>query len=516
MKLSLKTYLMCGIVLCLSLNNIGLYAQQVGQQAPSLVLPDVNGNESDLANLRGNYVYLHFWASWCPNSILQLPTVVDMYHHYKDENFKIYSVSLDASRDAWLNAIDVYKLVWPQHQCDFRGPFSHNLDNYSSILTPYGYLISPTGTILEVDPDLHNYVDWFKEGKKEGMYYTVHLGEFSDLRFVDFDHIEEIAQVESGYENGSYYVHLGKYANPVEAENAKRAALNKGYYDAMVVTDSYAGETGLNFIQPSQRNMNEPQIYYKQNPNSIQQPTNPNSPNQFYNAPFSSSSSTFENSDFNSATSNTTTDNSGDNLYNSTPQQPMTSTTQFDSNSSNDPPKEVESQSQTRQFFKKPNNEPAENIVYELPKELENPNDKYKNFPQDNTSGDNFRGGNNPYFKPVDESYNGGNNSSITPLEPPPLPNSFSNTDKNQEDGVDGSSNPYDGVYEDDYSGLPYSDDYDITLPQKESKYQRKLRQKKRKAKRKQAKLKREMEATMKELKDLEESLEFSRLYPEY
>lgn len=531
MKLSLKTYLMCGMVLYLSLTNIGLYAQQVGQQAPSLVLPDVNGNESDLASLRGNYVYLHFWASWCPNSILQLPTVAEMYHHYKDDNFKIYSVSLDASRDAWLNAIEAYQLVWPQHHCDFRGPFSQNLNNYNFIGTPYGFLISPTGTILEVDPDIYDYTNWFKESEKQGTYYTVHLGEFSDLTFIEFDHIEEIDEVESGYDNGSYYVHLGKYANPVEAENAKRAVLNKGYYDAVVVTDSYAGETGLNFIQPSQRNLNDIKIYHNPSPNSIPLPTNPNSsPNQFYPPPYPPSSS-FDNDNFSGVISQTTPNETKANYRiasNSTTTSTATSTTTTTSGYADDlfftPKKErIEGnpQPEPKQFFNKPKDGSADNFAYELPKKIENPNNKYRNFPRDNSTEDSYTSS-NPYVTPVDESYNRGNNSGTVPLEPPSLPDSFyDDSDYNQKGGIDGNSssystsNPHDSVYEDDFTGMPYSGEYDATVPQRESKYQRKLRQKKEKAKRKQAKLKREIEATMQELQDIQESLDFSRLYPD-
>ena len=307
MKLSLNTYLMCAIAVCLSLNSVLIEAQTVGQQAPTLILPDQNGQNSDLADLRGNYVYLHFWASWCPNSIEQLLTITQIYNQYKDYNFKIYSVSLDASRDAWLNAIDVYRLVWPQHQCDFNGPFSQRIKGYNFIGTPFGYLISPSGEILEVDPDVYSYDTWFKSGAMTGNFYTIQLGTFSDLKHVDFDYIEELAPVESGLtDDGSmYYVNLGKYSSRSEAEVTLLEALNRGYYEAMIVTDNYNGDIGLNYVQPRTRKMEENQpTYYTvpspsvsppqsnpiYTPNPVPNPnlnTNPNpNPSDYYSIPY--------------------------------------------------------------------------------------------------------------------------------------------------------------------------------------------------------------------------------------
>ncbi len=502
MKLTLSFYLMLGVVLCLSLNSRILQAQEIGQQAPTLVLPDINGQASDLASLKGNYVYLHFWASWCPNSSLQLPLITELHDYYKDKNFKIYSVSLDASRDAWLNAIDNYQLVWPQHQCDFRGPFSHNLDDYNFIGTPFGYLISPSGVILEVDPDVHEYVNWFNTSEKQGNYYTVHLGTFSNLAFVDFEYIEEIDGVESGYENGSYYVHLGKYANPVEAENSLRQALNKGYHEATVVTDTYNGETGLEYVDPFKRNLNNTKTYY---PN-----TSPFSSNtDTYYDPFSPAPSLSDNSEIskNTPAPNTTPNSSNNNAPSFSHVAPKE--------------KEVKKEPipQKPDFYTPPNfNEPKGDVSFELPDETINPNSN--DFYQEHNNQKDLFKKLNPYLdyapgETVDERLKSENN--IEPLAPPPLPESFyeSETENsiNEYSNSYSDKNPFDDVYEEDKSDVSYGG-YDSTLPQKESKYQRKLRIKKEKAKRKQDKLKKEMEATMKEIKDIEESIEFSRSYP--
>ncbi len=259
MKLSLFTRLMCIAFLCILISNYSIQAQSVGQQAPKLVLPDQNGQNSALDDLKGNYVYLHFWASWCKNSVEQLPTIAQIHDHYQNNNFKMYSVSMDADHQAWTNAINAFNLNWPQHHCDFSGPFSKNLQSYKSVIgTPFGFLIDPNGVILERDPNVSDHESWFSSNglMTNSNYYTVYLGAFPNFDFIDFDYIEEeIATVESGVnEDGSYYIHLGKYENRPEAEQTLMKALNKGYYNATVITESNGGNgVGLSHVDPNTR-----------------------------------------------------------------------------------------------------------------------------------------------------------------------------------------------------------------------------------------------------------------------
>lgn len=499
---------MCGMVLCLLLSNTISKAQEVGQQAPPLILPDINGQESNLADLRGNYVYLHFWASWCQNSILQLPNVTEIHKHYKDKNFKIYSVSLDASRDAWLNAIDVYQLTWPQHQCDFRGPFSHNLDNYHFIGTPFGYLISPNGVILEVDPDVHDYTSWFEEGVKQGDYYTVHLGTFSNLTHVDFDYIEEMGVVESGYENGNYYVHLGKYANPQAGEKVLIEALKRGYSEARLITDTYAGEPSLSYVNPLQRKADAIQQYYTQPPVAPTQ-SNPAPSDQFYPNPFnptydSEMSTRPPSTNFNKPVDRPSMNSNYEDFPSS-----VVETNTFE--------KKEKKESNSNQFYPsttpvkpKMNDFQNDDIAIELPEKQPYPNKKEDAWKETQEAKDLFNKP-NPFFDPAGVIKDNDNDQPLR-LE---LPQEIQ-SDENIDEPINSDSYSY-GM--DDYSNNHpmdnlFLEENNLELDRKETKYERKLRIKKQKAKRKQEKLKREIEATKKEIQELDESLEFSRLYP--
>jgi len=83
-----------------------------GTLAPEIALPSPDGDTIPLSSLRGSYVLLDFWASWCPPCRLENPNLVKVYEKYHDKGFEIYQVSLDRSRDAWLKGIKDDGLHW--------------------------------------------------------------------------------------------------------------------------------------------------------------------------------------------------------------------------------------------------------------------------------------------------------------------------------------------------------------------------------------------------------------------
>ena len=50
-----------------------------GQMAPDFTLKDLQGNDLSLSSLRGKYVVLDFWGSWCGWCIKGIP---DMKKYY--------------------------------------------------------------------------------------------------------------------------------------------------------------------------------------------------------------------------------------------------------------------------------------------------------------------------------------------------------------------------------------------------------------------------------------------------
>lgn len=123
------------------------YATQVGQPAPLFTQKDVNGKPLSLASLKGKWVLVDFWASWCGPCRAENPFVVEAYKTYKDKNFEILGVSLDHDREAWLKAIEEDKLPW-LHVSDLKGWQNEVAVQYYIGAVPQNFLLNQDGVIV--------------------------------------------------------------------------------------------------------------------------------------------------------------------------------------------------------------------------------------------------------------------------------------------------------------------------------------------------------------------------------
>jgi len=119
----------------------------VGKEAPLFEMPDLNGKTISLASLRGKYVLVDFWASWCKPCRMENPKVVSAYQQFKDKNFTVLGVSLDKDKGAWVNAIKEDGLTWT-HISDLKQWESSVVPLYQIEGIPFNVLLDPQGKII--------------------------------------------------------------------------------------------------------------------------------------------------------------------------------------------------------------------------------------------------------------------------------------------------------------------------------------------------------------------------------
>ena len=131
-----------------------------GTVAPDFTTLLVSGDTLKWSQLKGKYVLLDFWASWCApcrKESDELVALYKKYHHvqFKDASgFEIVSIGLETERQKWLSAIEEDSLIWQYHSSELKGFDAVPAQLYDVKAIPTKFLINSQGIIVGVNRNI--------------------------------------------------------------------------------------------------------------------------------------------------------------------------------------------------------------------------------------------------------------------------------------------------------------------------------------------------------------------------
>lgn len=133
---------------------------QPGLPAPDFTLQDIKGQPLTLSSLKGKYVVLDFWGSWCGWCIKGMPKMKEYYAKYKDKGLEILGIDCRDTQAKWKAAVEKHQLPWLHVYCPNESDLT---TRYAISGYPTKIVIGKDGNILRVvigeDPEFYTYLD---------------------------------------------------------------------------------------------------------------------------------------------------------------------------------------------------------------------------------------------------------------------------------------------------------------------------------------------------------------------
>lgn len=123
-----------------------------GKPSPKFDYPDINGKNVSLDDLKGKYVYVDVWATWCGPCKYEIPYLKEIEVEYEDKNIAFVGLSIDTqeNKDKWKKMVAERQLKGVQVLAD-KDWNSKFIQDYRITGIPRFILIDPNGNIVSHD-----------------------------------------------------------------------------------------------------------------------------------------------------------------------------------------------------------------------------------------------------------------------------------------------------------------------------------------------------------------------------
>ncbi len=129
--------------------EVGGRPLRVGEAAPDFAVKALDGKDLTLADFRGKFLLLDFWATWCAPCVAEIPNLDAVHKAFgADPRFAIVSLSLDETPADASTLVKSQKMAWHQ---GWIGPESQIATAYNATAIPATFLIGPDGRIVATD-----------------------------------------------------------------------------------------------------------------------------------------------------------------------------------------------------------------------------------------------------------------------------------------------------------------------------------------------------------------------------
>jgi cytochrome c biogenesis protein CcmG, thiol:disulfide interchange protein DsbE len=113
--------------------------------APELPIYDRAGKKTDLAREKGKILIVHFWATWCPPCVEEIPALSRFWQEYgRRDDLVLYSVSVDKD---W-KTIDAFTAKNPNDLPVYRDPDGKTATRFGTTQYPETYIANRAGRVL--------------------------------------------------------------------------------------------------------------------------------------------------------------------------------------------------------------------------------------------------------------------------------------------------------------------------------------------------------------------------------